>query len=59
MLGKAQRKEYRLLSDEERERLHAAFWTIKKNGEYDALARIHRKADTNGGAHSGPAFLPW
>ncbi|CAB3407380.1 unnamed protein product [Caenorhabditis bovis] len=58
-LRKAIRKEYRMLSDDERRRLHAAFRTIKENGEYDRLARVHAQYADSGAAHSGPAFLPW
>ncbi|VDN51144.1 unnamed protein product [Dracunculus medinensis] len=58
-LKKAVRKEYRLLSDDERRRFHWALRQLKQNGEYDKMARIHAEASTSGGAHSGPAFLPW
>lgn len=34
-LTKARRKEYRLMSDDERQRFHAAVLAIKQNGEYD------------------------
>ncbi|RCN33518.1 shTK domain protein [Ancylostoma caninum] len=34
-------------------------WTIKGNGDYDTIARIHSQFSTSPGAHSGPAFLPW
>uniref|UniRef100_A0A914HLP2 ShKT domain-containing protein n=1 Tax=Globodera rostochiensis TaxID=31243 RepID=A0A914HLP2_GLORO len=57
--NKAIRKEYRMLSDMERSRFHAAMKTIKKNGEYDKIARIHADPTIGGGAHGGPAFLPW
>ncbi|PAV79899.1 hypothetical protein WR25_06614 [Diploscapter pachys] len=67
LLQKSHRKEYRHLTEDERNRLHDAFWEIKHNGLYDHLAQIHRIADRDnasapegsGGAHSGPAFLPW
>ncbi|VDN35618.1 unnamed protein product [Cylicostephanus goldi] len=29
------------------------------HGEYDRLATIHSQFSGSGGAHSGPAFLPW
>ncbi|KAL3098847.1 hypothetical protein niasHT_024601 [Heterodera trifolii] len=58
-LNKAIRKEYRMLSDMERSRFHAAMKTIKQNGEYDKIARIHADPTIGGGAHGGPAFLPW
>ncbi|GMT17107.1 hypothetical protein PFISCL1PPCAC_8404, partial [Pristionchus fissidentatus] len=56
---KAVRKEYRAMSDDERERLHRALNAMKKNGEYTNLARIHAEQTRGGAAHSGPAFLPW
>ncbi|KAH7697070.1 CBN-TYR-4 protein [Aphelenchoides avenae] len=58
-LNKALRKEYRMLTDAERDRYHAAVKQIKQSGEYDRLAAIHSQFATAGGAHSGPAFLPW
>ncbi|VDO69892.1 unnamed protein product [Heligmosomoides polygyrus] len=58
-LAKGVRKEYRQLSDEERNRVHGAFHAMKNNGEYDRLATIHAQFASSGGAHSGPAFLPW
>ncbi|ULU11549.1 hypothetical protein L3Y34_015167 [Caenorhabditis briggsae] len=58
-LGKVVRKEYRMLSEDERNRLHQAFRTLKQNGEYDRLARVHAQYSESGAAHSGPAFLPW
>ncbi|VDM67031.1 unnamed protein product [Strongylus vulgaris] len=30
-----------------------------QNGEYDKLSTIHKESVVHGGAHSGPAFLPW
>ncbi|KAM3720271.1 putative tyrosinase-like protein [Dirofilaria immitis] len=32
---------------------------LKRSGEYDKLALIHGRSAVSGGAHSGPAFLPW
>ncbi|PIC51125.1 hypothetical protein B9Z55_001766 [Caenorhabditis nigoni] len=58
-LGKVVRKEYRMLSEDERNRLHQALRTLKQNGEYDRLARVHAQYSESGAAHSGPAFLPW
>ncbi|EPB79832.1 hypothetical protein ANCCEY_01043, partial [Ancylostoma ceylanicum] len=58
-LGRAIRKEYRVMTDAERRRYHTAMWTIKGNGDYDELSRIHSSFSTSPGAHSGPAFLPW
>lgn len=34
-------------------------WTIKGNGDYDTLSRIHSQFSTSPGAHSGPAFAGW
>ncbi|KAK6729930.1 hypothetical protein RB195_006777 [Necator americanus] len=59
MLRKAIRKEYRMMTDDERQRYHAAIRTLKQNGEYDRISRIHSQSTVVGGAHSGPAFLPW
>ena len=73
-LRKALRREYRTLSDEERERFHNAVHQLKANGEFDRLARLHSRFAEAGGAHageksglwapsnlliSGPAFLGW
>lgn len=58
-LTKAIRKEYRMLTDDERRRFHSALIQLKRSGEYDKLALIHGQAAVSGGAHSGPAFLPW
>uniref|UniRef100_A0A0M3IJ33 ShTK domain protein n=1 Tax=Ascaris lumbricoides TaxID=6252 RepID=A0A0M3IJ33_ASCLU len=58
-LMKAVRREYRTLSNEERQRLHTAFRAIKESGEYDKLATVYSQHGKSGGAHSGPAFLPW
>ncbi|MCP9257945.1 hypothetical protein DINM_001113 [Dirofilaria immitis] len=58
-LTKAIRKEYRMLTDQERRRFHNALIELKRSGEYDKLALIHGRSAVSGGAHSGPAFLPW
>ncbi|KAF8373487.1 hypothetical protein PRIPAC_79916 [Pristionchus pacificus] len=57
--GKRVRKEYRMITDGERNRFHAAMWTLKRNGEYDRLAHIHANIQQAPSAHSGPSFLPW
>uniref|UniRef100_A0A0N5AUT7 Tyrosinase_Cu-bd domain-containing protein n=1 Tax=Syphacia muris TaxID=451379 RepID=A0A0N5AUT7_9BILA len=49
ILQPALRKEYRQLSATERNRFHNALSKLKSTGEYKLC----------GGAHSGPAFLPW
>ncbi|KAI3413414.1 hypothetical protein GPALN_010908 [Globodera pallida] len=58
-LSKALRREYRMLSDEERARFHSAMLAIKQSGEYDRMAALHAQFATSGSAHSGPGFLPW
>lgn len=58
-LTKAIRKEYRMLTDDERRRFHSALIQLKNSGEFDKMALIHAQFATSGGAHSGPAFLPW
>uniref|UniRef100_A0A183CFJ5 Tyrosinase_Cu-bd domain-containing protein n=1 Tax=Globodera pallida TaxID=36090 RepID=A0A183CFJ5_GLOPA len=57
-LPMAYRKEYRMLTDDERRRFHAAMNELKRQGIYRFFATQHRRVAT-GGAHSGPAFLPW
>ncbi|KAL3121232.1 hypothetical protein niasHT_000385 [Heterodera trifolii] len=57
-LSMAYRKEYRMLSDEERRRFHVAMNELKRQGIYRFFGTQHRRVAT-GGAHSGPAFLPW
>ncbi|KAK3092238.1 hypothetical protein FSP39_000151 [Pinctada imbricata] len=52
------RKEYRVLSEEERYRFHYALNVLKENGTYDEIAGFHSIA-IGGAAHAGPAFLPW
>ncbi|KAF8372386.1 hypothetical protein PRIPAC_78815 [Pristionchus pacificus] len=59
MYGKGVRKEYRMMTDGERNRFHAAMWTLKNNGDYDRLAHIHADVNQAPSAHSGPAFLAW
>ncbi|VDM95248.1 unnamed protein product [Thelazia callipaeda] len=58
-LTKAIRKEYRMLTDQERNRFHNALKKLKSSGEFENMALIHGRAAVSGGAHSGPAFLPW
>ncbi|VDM08296.1 unnamed protein product [Wuchereria bancrofti] len=58
-LSMAIRKEYRQLSEEERQRFHSALNRLKQSGDYDKIAQWHSNPKLSGGAHSGPAFLPW
>ncbi|VDM95772.1 unnamed protein product [Thelazia callipaeda] len=58
-LSKAVRKEYRQLLAEERRRFHSALLKLKQIGDYDRIAKWHSQPEISGGAHSGPAFLPW
>ncbi|EYC33685.1 hypothetical protein Y032_0002g930 [Ancylostoma ceylanicum] len=58
-LKKAVRKEYRMLTDQERKRYHKAMNKIKKNGVYDKLAKLHANYSTSPAAHGGSGFLPW
>uniref|UniRef100_A0A914V7H0 ShKT domain-containing protein n=1 Tax=Plectus sambesii TaxID=2011161 RepID=A0A914V7H0_9BILA len=58
-LKPALRKEYRRLTDDERTRFHGAMNTLKQNGEFQRIAKLHSQTGVSGGAHSGPAFLPW
>ncbi|TKR94013.1 hypothetical protein L596_008364 [Steinernema carpocapsae] len=58
-IGRAVRMEYRMLSDSQRQRFHEALNRLKSNGIFDRFVREHQDAEESGGAHSGPAFLPW
>ena len=48
-----------MMTDDERARFHAAVRQLKNSGEYDRMAVVHSQFAESGGAHSGPAFLPW
>ncbi|XP_069113593.1 putative tyrosinase-like protein tyr-1 [Argopecten irradians] len=57
------RKEYRLLTDQERGDFHRALLMLKEDrsvqpNKYDALASLHH-LNTASGAHGGPNFLGW
>ncbi|VDM40417.1 unnamed protein product [Toxocara canis] len=58
-LNRAIRKEIRMMSDSERNRLFGAIRQLKNTGEYDRLSDMHRQVGLASGAHSGPSFLPW
>uniref|UniRef100_A0A914VXJ7 Tyrosinase copper-binding domain-containing protein n=1 Tax=Plectus sambesii TaxID=2011161 RepID=A0A914VXJ7_9BILA len=60
---KAIRKEYRLMSDDERARLVSAMQRMKQ-GKIDGISKwdiqtARHYPDNAPGAHWGPAFLPW
>ncbi|PAV85897.1 hypothetical protein WR25_09141 [Diploscapter pachys] len=54
-LQKAVRKEYRILSTEERGRFHNVLRDMHKDGEFRAFTEYQYKAE----AHAGSAFLPF
>uniref|UniRef100_A0A914YXP4 ShKT domain-containing protein n=1 Tax=Panagrolaimus superbus TaxID=310955 RepID=A0A914YXP4_9BILA len=58
-LAMAYRKEYRMMTDNERQRFHNALNMLKRNGEYDRIGSEHQIVGSGSGAHSGPGFLPW
>lgn len=47
-LPMAYRKEYRMMTDDERRRWHFALQTMKRNGEYDRFAREHQSVSVKG-----------
>ncbi|XP_021358022.1 putative tyrosinase-like protein tyr-3 isoform X2 [Mizuhopecten yessoensis] len=58
------RKEYRVLTDEERRDFHQALNILKNDtsvslNKYDLLANIHSRSSANKAAHAGPGFLGW
>jgi len=52
------RKNYRSLTDEERDRFVQALYHLKSTGVVDQLAEIHAR-HFNHGIHRSSHFLPW
>ncbi|KAK3608053.1 hypothetical protein CHS0354_031041 [Potamilus streckersoni] len=52
------RREYRMLSDAERNAFHTALNEMKRSGQYDTFARLHSGIVVNS-AHGGPNFFGW
>ncbi|KAF7627220.1 Tyrosinase_Cu-bd domain-containing protein [Meloidogyne graminicola] len=48
-----------MLTDKERNDIFNTIKEMKKRGDYDYIALIHRLAFANGGAHYGCAFFGW
>ncbi|KAL3860855.1 hypothetical protein ACJMK2_010919 [Sinanodonta woodiana] len=56
------RKEYRTLTDDERNRFHAALNAMRRAGEFQIFANYHRNIPGRNVLqefHNGPAFLGW
>ncbi|XP_021373592.1 uncharacterized protein LOC110463382 isoform X2 [Mizuhopecten yessoensis] len=53
------RKEYRMLSKDEKTRFHSALNKIWSNGTYDHIVRFHADSSAVPVAHGGPGFQPW
>ncbi|CAK5113221.1 unnamed protein product [Meloidogyne enterolobii] len=56
-LKKAKRKEWRMLTDQEKMDTFAAIAEMKKNGEFDYLARLHKDAFEAGKWHGCTSFF--
>ncbi|KAH3722149.1 tyrosinase-like protein [Dreissena polymorpha] len=56
--GRRTRREYRRLSDGERNAFHTVLQTMKTNDQYNTFANYHRGIVTTS-AHNGPNFLGW
>ncbi|KAL3860839.1 hypothetical protein ACJMK2_010903 [Sinanodonta woodiana] len=52
------RREYRMLSDAERNAFHSTLNEMKRSGQYDTFARLHSGIVVNS-AHGGPNFFGW
>uniref|UniRef100_A0A914C4J4 Tyrosinase copper-binding domain-containing protein n=2 Tax=Acrobeloides nanus TaxID=290746 RepID=A0A914C4J4_9BILA len=59
ILRKAIRKEYRLLTDEERHRYHKALRTLMDNGIFDEISVIHVHVAQDDLVHGKPKFWMW
>ncbi|CAG9529493.1 unnamed protein product [Cercopithifilaria johnstoni] len=59
LLTMGYRKEYRMLTEDERLRFFNAITTLKRSGEYDRMSLEHQMVGQGSGAHAGPGFLPW
>ncbi|VBB27738.1 unnamed protein product [Acanthocheilonema viteae] len=59
LLTMGYRKEYRMLTENERLRFFNAITMLKRSGEYDRMSSEHQMVGQGSGAHSGPGFLPW
>lgn len=58
-LQKAIRKEYRLLTDDERHRYHKALRTLMDNGIFDEISVIHVHVAQDDLVHGKPKFWMW
>lgn len=61
--GKRVRREYRMMTNEERDNYHRAIVMLKQDttvlpNKFEAIADMHAGTITNS-AHGGPGFLPW
>uniref|UniRef100_A0A914CIK4 Tyrosinase copper-binding domain-containing protein n=1 Tax=Acrobeloides nanus TaxID=290746 RepID=A0A914CIK4_9BILA len=58
-LKTAIRKEYRMLTDVERNQYHGAVKKLMENGLFDELSALHLHIAQGNLAHTGPNFWPW
>nr|BAC87844.1 tyrosinase precursor 2 [Illex argentinus] len=61
--GRRVRKEYRMMTNEERDNYHRAIVMLKQDttvlpNKFEIIADLHAGSVTNS-AHGGPGFLPW
>lgn len=59
ILKKAIRKEYRTLTDQERQKYHAALLKLMERGVFDEIAAIHVDGAQGGNVHGRPKFWSW